>query len=56
MIATKIGFLIPSAFWPLKIKIFSTFIWSLFTQHFTILMFYIIVIGQDVDIKPSKRL
>ncbi len=39
-------------------KIFSIIIiiLSYFTQTFTILMFYIIGIGQNVDIYPSKRL
>ena len=57
MIATKNWiFCIPSAFWPLKIKIFSTFILYFFTQNCMILIFYLIVIGQNVDIYPSKRL
>jgi hypothetical protein len=43
MIATKI----PSAFWPLKIKIYSIIILSFFTQNCMILMFYIIGIGQN---------
>ncbi len=42
MIATKIGFFcFPSAFGPLKIKMFSTFILYFFTQNSKILMFYI---------------
>ena len=57
MIATKIGiFCFPSAFWPLKIKIFSTFILYFFTQNCMILMFYFIGIGQNDDIYPSKWL
>ncbi len=57
MIATKIGFFcFPSAFSPLKIKIFSTFILYFFTQNLKILMFYNIGIGQNVDIYSSKRL
>ncbi len=56
MIATKIGFFdFPGAFWPLKIKIFTTFILYFFTQNCRILMFYIISIGQNVDIYISKR-
>ena len=49
-------FCFPSAFWPLKIKKFSTFILYFFTQICMILMFYFIGIGQNVDIYPSKRL
>ncbi len=49
-------FTIFSEFWPHKIKIFSIFILSFFTQNCLILMFYIIGIGQNVDIYPSKRL
>ena len=57
MIATKIAiFCFPSAFWPFQIKIFSIIILSFFTQNCMILMFYIIGIGQNVDIYPSKRL
>ena len=47
-------FCFPSAFWPFKIKIFSTIILSFFTQNCMILMFYIIGIGQNVDIHPLK--
>ncbi len=53
MIATKIGFF---AFWPLKIKIFLTFILSFFTQNCKIFMFYFTGKGQNIDIYPSKRL
>ncbi len=49
-------FCFPSAFWPLKIKIFSIIILSFFTQNCLILMFYFRGIGQNVDIYPSKRL
>ena len=57
MIATKIGFFAFRVhFSPLKIKIFSTFILYFFTQNCMILMIYIIDIGQNVDIYPSKRL
>ncbi len=57
MIATKTGiFCFSSSFWPLKIKIFSTYILHFFTQNCNISMFYIIHIGQNVDIYPSKRL
>ncbi len=49
-------FCFPSAFWPQKIKIFTTFILYCFTQNCRILMFYFISIGQNVDIYPSKRL
>ncbi len=47
-------FCFPSAFWLLKIKIFSTFILSFFTQNCKILMSYEIGIGQNVDIYPLK--
>ena len=57
MIATKIGlFCFPSAFWPLKIKMFSTFILYFFTQNCMIFIFYFIGKGQNVDINPSQRL
>ena len=57
MIATKIGFFcFPSAFWPLEIKIFLTFISSFFTQNCKIFMFYFIGKDQNVDTYPSKRL
>ncbi len=36
--------------------IFSTFILYFFTQNCNILMFYIVDIGHNVDIYPSKRL
>ncbi len=49
-------FCFPSAFWPLKIKILSTFILSFFTQNCKILMSYILGLGQNVDIHPLKRL
>ncbi len=56
MIATKIGFF---AFRvhidTLKLRFFS-FNFILFTENPTILMFYVIGIGQNVDIYPSKRL
>ncbi len=56
MIATKIGFFgFRVHFDPIKIKNLSTFILSLFTQNCMILIFYIIGIGQNVDIYPSKR-
>jgi hypothetical protein len=44
------------AFFPLKIRIFLTFILSFFTQNCKIFMFYCIGKGQNVDIYPSKRL
>ncbi len=57
MIATKIGFFAFRVhFGPFKIKIFTTFIFYFFTKHCRILMFYIISIGQNVYIYPSKRL
>ncbi len=49
-------FCFPSAFWPLKIKILSTFILSFFTQNCKALMFYIIGIGQNIDIYSSQQL
>ncbi len=54
MIATKIGFFAFRVHFGLKIKIFSTFILYFFTQNCMILMFYLIGVGQNVDIYPSK--
>ncbi len=56
MIATKIGFLLSECILTPKIKIFSIYILSFFTQNCKILIFYIISIGQIIDIYPSKRL
>ncbi len=56
MIASKIGFFAFRVHFEghLKIKIFSTFILSFFIQNFMILMFYILGIGQNVNINPSS--
>ncbi len=56
MIATKIGFFAFQVhFDPLNLDFFN-FYFILFTQNCKIVMFYIIGIGQNVDIFPSKRL
>jgi hypothetical protein len=49
-------FCFPKAFWPLKIKIVTSFFLYIFTQNCMILMFGIKGIGQNVDIYPLKRL
>ncbi len=51
MIATKIGFFAFGVHF--KIKIFSIFILSFFTQNCKVLMFYIIGIGKNNDIYSS---
>ncbi len=52
----KLDFCFLSAFWPLKIKILSIFILSLFTQKCKFLISCMLCLGQNVDIYPSKRL
>ena len=49
-------FCFPSAFRLLKTKIFSIFILSFFTQNCTIFLFYIVDIGQIVDIYLSFKM
>ncbi len=57
MIATKIGyFAFRVHFDPLKLRYFQLLFYPFFTQNCMILMFYILGIGQNVDIYPSKRL
>jgi hypothetical protein len=57
MIATQIGFFAFRVhFGPLKVRYSQLFILYFFTQNWRILMFYILSIGQNVDIYPSKQL
>jgi hypothetical protein len=57
MIATKIEFFAFRVhFDPLKLRYSQLCILYFFTQNCMILMFYVIGIGQNVDIYPSKQL
>ena len=57
MIATKIGFFAFRVhFGPLKLRYSHFLFYTFFSQNCMILMFYILGIGQNVDIYPSKRL
>jgi hypothetical protein len=57
MIATKIGFFAFRVhFGPLQLRFSQLLLYTFFTQNGKIIMFYIIGIGQNVDIYPSKQL